>query len=534
MRPSSYTGAAGHEDYSYFSDGKLQQLKDYNDTDGPTPPTTVRKLGRSYSYDNVGRVINGAGFTGGCLPYCQRYDYDAFGNMTLRTGSFYNNGNQFPSTDNATYVNNRRNGWSYNADGQVVNTPTTTTDLPRSIKYDGAGRMVSTMQSGQSNTVTYSASYDGDGHMVFESSVTSPGSSVSSYIVRSTVLGGEPLTRLDQSGNKKITHVPAEGLLFATQRSDTTGESVLLTQRNPLGITETFQAVYDPLGNYIPFQKASDPRPPVGSFTSGSMAGLSSSQADPNGYAVGCIMDGLPTSCTKVMNAINRGQAKEVRIFGTQNPNVVLMNQGFIIETHKQTVRVDRAPDPNIFDPDHLRPRYDLKTIEVIDYVMIPGAQTDSTQNPPQDPTKPDTRKEFDVLKLMKEAQDRRARKELNSRAWKEFSDCFSENPTVQKARAQYNLDSFTTYIQSTNIDAIVLSTVTDSLPSVLRNKPIPTPDITWTATKVIFGALVGGISKSQWDKLNQQFETKVKPIQDDCSKQIEKKYGFLPTLPVR
>ena len=308
------------EDYSYFADGRLRLLTDLDDTPGTNPPATLRFLSRNYSYDQVGRPTGGQGTGSGSMPgvpYSQSYSYDQFGNMTGRSGSYYNYTLSPPATDSATYNNNRRSNWTYNAEGQVTATPSTSTDAPRTMMYDAAGRMISSVQSGQSSTVTYSATYDGDGRLVYEISTTSLGSSSASYIVRSTVLGGEVLTRLDQSGNKLITHVPAEGLLFATQMSSGgPGPFVMITNRNPLGISETTKAVYDPLGNYIPFQANGDPRPPAGSYNSGSMSGLVSSQTDANSYSVGCVSDGVPTNCNSVMQAINRDQASKLGILG--------------------------------------------------------------------------------------------------------------------------------------------------------------------------------------------------------------------------
>jgi YD repeat-containing protein len=238
------------------------------------------------------------------VPFAQTYAYDEFNNLTSRSGSYYNYTFNPPTTDTATYVNNRRTNWNYNAEGQVLATPSTSTDSPRTMTYDAAGRMVSRVETNQFNTVAYSAAYDGDGELAFESSVTTPGTTQTSYIVRSTVLG-DVITRLDQSGNKKITHVPAEELLFATQRTDGPGPVVSFTQRDPLGVSETTKAVYDPLGNYIPFQASGDPRPPAGSFSSASMGGLSSSQANPFSCGVGCMLDGIPTNCNKVLHAIS-------------------------------------------------------------------------------------------------------------------------------------------------------------------------------------------------------------------------------------
>lgn len=162
--------------------------------------------------------------------------------------------------------------------------------------------------------------------------------------MRSTVLG-DVLTRLDQSGNKKITNVPTEGLSFATQ-SGGSGPYVHATLRNPLGITETNKAVYDPLGNYIPFQQHGDPRPPAGTYSSASMPGLSSSQANSDSYGVGCLMEGLPSNCSRVLNAINKDGAKRVDTRGTQNPHVALANAGFIPQVRTQTLTLGDPSDP--------------------------------------------------------------------------------------------------------------------------------------------------------------------------------------------
>ncbi|HJT67512.1 MAG TPA: fibronectin type III domain-containing protein [Pyrinomonadaceae bacterium] len=313
LTASSNGASIMRENYSYFADGRLSALTDLDDTPGNNPPATLRYLSRSYAYDHVGR-ISGSGGTGiGSMPgvpYTQSYSYDQFDNMTTRSGSYYNYTFNPATTDNATYTNNRRTNWSYNAEGQVTSTPSTSTDSPRTMTYDAAGRMVTTVEVGPSNTVTYSVAYDGDGDHVYESSNVSQGFFTASYIVRSTVLDGEVLTRLDQSGNKLATEVPAEGLLFATQMaSGGPGPYVLLTQRNPVGTSETSKAVYDPLGNYIPFQASGDPRPPAGSFTSASMSGLSASLANPQSYGGGCLVDRLPTDCNLAMRLLANGSA---------------------------------------------------------------------------------------------------------------------------------------------------------------------------------------------------------------------------------
>jgi len=332
--------------------------------------------------------------------------------LTSRAGSYYWQPYQSATF---TYTNNRRNGWSYDADGRISYTPLSTNDGARNLWYDAAGRLVkNTIASGagsSSTTATYIPACDGDGRLAYEwAQTTGIGYSyppTTSYILRSTVLGGEVLTRLDQNGNKSITYVPAKGLLFATQTMGG-GPSVTWTQRNPLGITETGLGVYDPLGNYVPFQRQQDPRPPAGSYNSSSMSGLAASLGNTNDYGgMGCLMDGLPTSCDRVLQTINHEGAKGVIISGTQNPLVVLANQGVIFQTSKQIVSVPPDPDPGPeVDPE----LNGLADVEAVDYVSLgPGGQRGFGQNP-QNPfptfSKDDLKTVNDSIKLAKEITD--------------------------------------------------------------------------------------------------------------------------------
>jgi len=209
--------------------------------------------------------------------------------------------------------------------------------------------------------------------------------------VRSTALRGEVLTRLDQSGNKKVTHVAAEGLLFATQRViPGYGADVLTTYRNPLGTTETNKAVYDPLGNYIPYQVWHDPRPAPGSYNSGSMAQLSASQANPESMAVGCIMDGVPTNCSRVIGAIGNGQADKVSIYGFALSAWMIQLQASFLEvkTTREVPDKRRLPPTGVYydDDGNPYPAHGLPTKNVIEvsvaYVIAPGMQLDFEQNP--------------------------------------------------------------------------------------------------------------------------------------------------------
>ncbi len=198
--------------------------------------------------------------------------------------------------------------------------------------------------------------------------------------MRSAVLRGEILTRLDQNGNKSTTYVPAERLLFATQETAYGGGPyVRWSQRDPLGITETGKGIYDPLGTYIPFQQHDDPRPPAGSYNSSSMSGVAASMANPFGSDTGCIMDGLPTSCSRVFQAINHNLAQEVIISGTQNPLAVLASHGVNFQTRIQHPSPDKDPE-----------LYDIDEVETVDYVSLgPGGQGSFETNPQDSSTIP-------------------------------------------------------------------------------------------------------------------------------------------------
>lgn len=230
-----------------------------------------------------------------------------FGNMKGRSGSYYWQPSQ---SDAGSFNNNRRNGWSYSADGQVTANPASTTDNAHTFNYDAANRLTNSNETIGSGSSSFSPAYDGEGKVVYESQVTTGtlASSSSSYTVRATVLGSQILTRLDQNGNKLVTYVPAEGLLFVTQNVSPNGNWVGWAQRDPVGISETGKGIYDPLGNYIPFQQHNDPRPPAGSYNSSSMGGFYASFAsNPTQLNIGCIRDGIPTDCNKVLHDINHG-----------------------------------------------------------------------------------------------------------------------------------------------------------------------------------------------------------------------------------
>ena len=89
--------------------------------------------------------------------------------MTSRSGTVY-----WQPYQSATfaYTNNRHNGWSYYADGQVLSSPATTTDDAYSFNYDAAGRLSRTIDTATNRTGDYRPSFDGDGKLAYEWSQT--------------------------------------------------------------------------------------------------------------------------------------------------------------------------------------------------------------------------------------------------------------------------------------------------------------------------------------------------------------------------
>jgi YD repeat-containing protein len=323
------TGTSMREQYQYDGDGRLQQMTDLDDHSAmPGSPSTERRFSRRYTYDHAGRLTaaSGVGASGQSygLPFNQTFVYDEFDNLNQRYGSYYYEGY---TQDVATFQNDRRQDWTYDADGRVVHSPFTATwngvTGARDWSYDAAGRMTQVRDTKTSNgtttTSTYVSSYDGDGLSVRsysqESSTTS-----NSYMVRSTVLGGEVVTWLDNAGRKSKTVVKVDGLLMALQYPATvSGAQPFVTwlHSDPARMSEVTngsgdkKSVYDPLGNYVSFQEL--PAPPAGYnplYSPPPSGGLGSGFGFNGGSTnVACTLNGSPVNCNDAMHALDVGKA---------------------------------------------------------------------------------------------------------------------------------------------------------------------------------------------------------------------------------
>jgi len=196
------------------------------------------------------RLVSATGDSG--LPYSQSYSYDEFGNSTSRGGSYYYQGY---SSDGGTFQNNRRQDLSYDADGNVTHTPSYnyaggSVVSFRDWTYDAAGQMTQVKETKIANNSvsTYISRFDGDGQSMIEDSQENP--AWRSFMVRSSVLGGKVLTRLNNAGNKSSTVFDVDGLLKVVQSAGPYGSSLSWTHIDPFGLSEAgdTKAVYDPIG----------------------------------------------------------------------------------------------------------------------------------------------------------------------------------------------------------------------------------------------------------------------------------------------
>jgi hypothetical protein len=122
--------------------------------------------------------------------------------------------------------NGRRQGWSYDADGRLSYSPANSSGPARWWGYDAAGRQTTVMEAATGGGYNnFATSYGCDGQTIYEPAwgATIPTSSY--YLVRSSVLGGEVVTRLDSAGNKAYTYVPAEDLCRRGKRCRTVSSS---------------------------------------------------------------------------------------------------------------------------------------------------------------------------------------------------------------------------------------------------------------------------------------------------------------------
>ncbi len=102
--------------YQYYDDGRLKFTQDQL--------TTNSKFDRLYKYDQLSRTnialtgaeARGQGTTND-RPYNETMTYDEMNHLTSREVRHWD---RYDTTGTETYINNRRQGWQYDADGRLV------------------------------------------------------------------------------------------------------------------------------------------------------------------------------------------------------------------------------------------------------------------------------------------------------------------------------------------------------------------------------------------------------------------------------
>jgi YD repeat-containing protein len=135
--------------YDYYADGTLKFSSDALD----------HRFDRLYRWDHAGRIkeaYSGAEARGEApttnRPYKQTYAYDPMGHLTTRTNATWGGGT---ITTSDSYINNRDQFWSYDADGNILSMPGIV------YSYDAGGRINAAWSDG---STTFNL--DGDGKRI--------------------------------------------------------------------------------------------------------------------------------------------------------------------------------------------------------------------------------------------------------------------------------------------------------------------------------------------------------------------------------
>lgn len=285
-----YTQAGGQFDYQHYADGRVSFA---GDSSNPTI------FDRAYSYDHVGRLtqgLTGSEARGGTTPdgpFKQTYSYDVFDNMTSRHNRFWS---QPDDAFSGTYVNARNTAWNYDVAGNIKFDT-------MNHKYDVASRQVNAYDS---VGFGIQQSYDGDGQPAKRiENRPSLTTAITTYYVRSSVLGRQVVTELSTTGFRAgthNTHVYVSGTEIAVY--DSWLNQVLTKLSDPV-----VGRGLDPLGGLVGFTDpfAQNPNTTYDSLHPGEALYLQ--DANPFDPGSGCELDGMPTDCSRLTHLLENAQS---------------------------------------------------------------------------------------------------------------------------------------------------------------------------------------------------------------------------------
>jgi YD repeat-containing protein len=350
--------------YDYYDDGRVHHASDGDDN----------KWDRSYAYDHAARISEAdtnkraRSQTPDSYhpdPYQQSFGYDAFNHSANRTGYLYSQ----MLSDSASYTNNRRSGWTYDADGN------TTVDSSYTQTFDAAGHNLSAVASrtvGDGSTqwpnqpnLEITQSYDGNGQSLKRNQITRMNDydpetgqyygvqedNQTRYYLRSSVLGGAIINEMlkDSQNNVAKTegYVYAGGEMIASQTAGqyehhnaVTGSWITTNASNRYVVRQE----RDPANGAIPLEKPASQYNYAAANFGGALLFIG---GDPSDYSHGYILDGIFVSASFV-----GGGATELKsVFGTLNSTIPNVTPVWVPDDSKDWTSTDYVNNPDATDP---------------------------------------------------------------------------------------------------------------------------------------------------------------------------------------
>ncbi len=327
--------------YEYYADGSLKYVQDQINP----------VFDRFNKYDFAGRITEGKsgaearGLTvaqndmSAQLPYRQSYQYDAFSNLTQRNNLHWGVDNWYGQSNDLSYSyqNNRIAGYTYDADGRTL--ITSYPDEYSEATYEATGQLIRLHNPSQSDIYR---TYDGSGREVkrrkfrWQDNPYSPSSPYgqwvdegAKYFIRSSILGNETISEVDNQGKKIKSFVKAAGATIATQNVigsntktvnfehfDASGMSYKTTDStgNVAGYsgTDFSPGELDPMGGNMgtetPYVEPLNPEPLSPEINNNFML-YEETPNYVNGQRQTCAMDGMAVPCSMARQAMENGSA---------------------------------------------------------------------------------------------------------------------------------------------------------------------------------------------------------------------------------
>jgi YD repeat-containing protein len=351
-------------DFQYYDDGQIKFASDLR-----TDATAYGLHDRAYSYDQAARLkeaysgyeardfLNGtnSGIHDGAFR--QSYGYDAWNNLTSRTGRFWS------EDDSATdsYNNQNRNpAWDYDSDGRLLSTneppPNSFPYQPLRYTYDAAGRRYQSTQTTSrqvvtstvfTTAVTKTETYDGVGTLVKSARITqlnnNTPATATTFFLRSS-LTGNVITEYDSAGNRQSAYVFAGREIVAQQQRFLDGSTQLIWQHvNPItgdGLSTDAQGTawgrtnVDPMGVNVGDTDVFASNQPTNGGEGGGMgqAAIDAMVASliPGWGGPKCKVDGMLTGC-RFASAVSSSGAGVPVTPGTNTASRLVIYQGKVV-----------------------------------------------------------------------------------------------------------------------------------------------------------------------------------------------------------